>query len=271
MYLVEVKNASFSYDNKRYIFENLDLTLSKGEVLCVIGPNGCGKTTLIDCILGMNKLQNGEITIEGTPISDIKPREFAEKMSFVPQGHKSTFSYTVLDVVTMGRTYATRMFIPPGAKEKELARKALIRVGLEGFEDREYTRLSGGELQLVMVARALAQQSKVMVLDEPTAHLDFSHELNVMETLSGLIKENNMSMIMSTHFLNQAYFLENAGVNTKVALMQDGGFIKTGKPSEVLTSEILENSFDIMTEIVKDGGGERKYILPIRKKKTYRE
>ena len=118
-----------------------------------------------------------------------------------------------------------------------------------------------------MIARAIAQQSKILVMDEPTAHLDFTHELNVMEIVARLVQEKQISIIMATHFLNQAYYLENAGVNTKVAMMNEGRFARMGTPSQVLNKENLEQTFHIITEIMESGGGERKYILPLRNKR----
>lgn len=265
MSLIEVRNAAFSYDGKRDIFNNINLEVGEGEILCIVGPNGCGKSTLIDCILGMNKLKEGEILMDGKSIKDMKPKELAEHAAYVPQGHKTTFAYTVLDVVAMGRTYATRMFSPPGEEEIVIALDALKQVGLEGFADRDYTRLSGGELQLVIIARAIAQQSKIFIMDEPTAHLDFRHELTVLEVVAELVKNRKLSIIMATHFLNQAFYLENAGVNTKVALINEGRIAKQGAPSEILTEENLEKTFNIVTEIVNSG--QRKYILPIRNKR----
>lgn len=267
MALIEIKDAAFSYDGKRTIFEHINFRVEEGEIFCIIGPNGCGKSTLIDCVLGLNKLKTGQILIGGRPMESLKPRELAEHVAYVPQGHKTTFAYTVLDVVTMGRTYAARMFAPPGEKEREIARDALKEVGLEGFEEREYTKLSGGELQLVIIARAIAQQSRLLIMDEPTAHLDFTHELTVMEIIARLVRDKKISIIMATHFLNQAYYLENAGVNTKVALINDGNFAQVGTPSQVLNTENLERTFNIITEIVSNGSGERKYILPLRNKR----
>ncbi|MCI8646129.1 MAG: ABC transporter ATP-binding protein [Firmicutes bacterium] len=268
MAIIEVKDAAFSYDGKRMIFEHVGLQAAEGEILCIIGPNGCGKSTLIDCMLGLNKLKAGQIFISGREAEALTPREFAEQVAYVPQGHRTTFAYTVLDIVTMGRTYASRTFAPPGKEQRKIAREALKQVGLSGFEDREYTRLSGGELQLVMIARAIAQQSRLLIMDEPTAHLDFTHELNVMEVITRLVKEQGLSIIMATHFLNQAYYLENAGANTRVALMNDGGLAMTGTPSQVLTQENLEQNFCIITEIVESEFGERKYILPLRNKRS---
>lgn len=268
MALIQVQDAAFSYDGKHMIFQHLNLQAREGEILCIIGPNGCGKSTLIDCLLGLNKLNAGAIFINEKPVERLKPRELAEQMAYVPQGHRTTFAYTVLDVVTMGRTYASKTFSPPGKEQQDIARDALHQVGLAGFEEREYTRLSGGELQLVLIARAIAQQSKLLIMDEPTAHLDFTHELTVMEIITKLVKDRGLSIIMATHFLNQAYYLENAGADTRVALMNDGGLVLTGTPSQVLTGEILEQNFAIITEIVESGTGERKYILPLRNKRS---
>lgn len=267
MALMEVKKAAFSYDGKRMVFQDIDFQVEEGEIFCIIGPNGSGKSTLIDCILGLNQLKQGEILLGGRPQKQLKPRELAQQMAYVPQGHKTTFAYTVLDVVTMGRTYAARMFAPPGEEEKAIAREALEQVGLAGFEDREYTKLSGGELQLVLIARAIAQKSRLLLMDEPTAHLDFTHEMNVMEIIARLTREQGISIIMATHFLNQAYYLENEKVPTRVALIKDGGFVQVGTPSQVLSQENLEQSFNIITEIITSGTGERKYILPLRNKR----
>ena len=265
--MLEVRDAAFSYDGSRMIFENVNLSVDRGEVLCIVGPNGCGKSTLIDCILGLQKPGHGCILAGGRDIRTMKAKELAEHVAYVPQGHKTTFGYTVLDVVTMGRTYAARMFSPPGEKEKDIARDALRQVGLSGFEDRQYTQLSGGELQLVIIARAVAQQSGLLVMDEPTAHLDFTHEMRVMEVITELVKERKLSVIMATHFLNQAYYLENAGVSVRVALASGKGFSRTGTPSEILIPEVLEETFQIVTEIVTDRTGQRKYILPLYRQK----
>ncbi|MDP4164954.1 MAG: ABC transporter ATP-binding protein, partial [Bacillota bacterium] len=181
--------------------------INEGEAFLIVGPNGCGKSTLIDNLLGLLKLKAGKIEIGGKDIKQMKPKEIAEHLAYVPQGHEKSFGYKVLDIVLMGRTYAAKMFSPPLEEERVLALKALEQVGLKGFEEKEYTRLSGGELQLVMIARALAQKSTLLIMDEPTAHLDFYHELNVLEIVTDLVKNKKISVIMATHFLNQAFYL----------------------------------------------------------------
>lgn len=269
MNLVKVTNATFSYDSKVDVFHNVSFEVNEEEAFLIVGPNGCGKSTLIDNILGIQKLKTGTIEISGKDIRRMKPKEIAERLAYVPQGHEKSFGYKVIDIVLMGRTYASKMFSPPSEEERILAFKALEQVGLKGFEEKEYTKLSGGELQLVMIARALAQKSNLLIMDEPTAHLDFCHELNVMEIIADLVKNKRLSVVMATHFLNQAYYLENAGVNTKVALMNKGCFQKIGTPSEILTPENLKDVFNIITEVSNDGRGERKYILALYSNKGW--
>ncbi|KNZ40398.1 ABC transporter ATP-binding protein [Acetobacterium bakii] len=266
MSLLSLTNLSFGYHENHLVFENISFEVTPGEVFCIIGPNGCGKSTLIDSILGINHPKSGTIEISGKNSKKLKPREFAQRIAYVPQSHTTTFPYTVLDVVVMGQTFATKLFASPGEPQRDAARASLAMVGLKGFENRLYTELSGGELQLVLIARALAQESDILVMDEPTAHLDFRHELMVMEIIALLVKEKGLSIIMATHYLNQAFYLENAGVNTRVALMNQGGFDTVGTPTEVLTKERLQDVFKIITTLgtTEEDGTTRKYIIPLR-------
>ena len=265
--LMEINNLSFSYNKERIILKDINLKLGPGEVFCIVGPNGCGKSTLLDCILRLNKLQSGSITVAGKNALDMKPHEYASFVSYVPQGHHPTFSYTVLQMVAMGGAFRQKLISGITADEYETARQAIKTVGLSHLIDRDYTTLSGGELQLVLIARALASKTKILIMDEPTAHLDFRHELQVMELIAKLVKEDGLSIIMATHFLNQAYFLENAGVQTTVGLINNATFEIRGKPSEVLIPDNLEKTFNIMTEIATDKTGSRQYILSLHNKK----
>ena len=219
MALIQVQDAAFSYDGKHMIFQHLNLQAREGEILCIIGPNGCGKSTLIDCLLGLNKLNAGAIFINEKPVERLKPRELAEQMAYVPQGHRTTFAYTVLDVVTMGRTYASKTFSPPGKEQQDIARDALHQVGLAGFEEREYTRLSGGELQLVLIARAIAQQSKLLIMDEPTAALGARQQALVYQTMRAAANKNLGVMVIS-HDIPK--MLE---VSDRICIMRQGNVI----------------------------------------------
>ena len=265
--LLELIDASFSYDNAHNIFENINSRINPGEVFIVVGPNGCGKTTILDALLGLKKLRTGCILLDGEDIKEKKPHELAQKIAYVPQGHIKSFAYNVIDVVVMGRAYAIGNFSPPSEEDYEIAMNSLKKVGMEDFYNREYTTLSGGELQLILIARALTQQSKLLILDEPTAHLDFRHELNVMEVIGDLVINDGISIIMATHFLNQAFFLENKGVKSRVALMNNRVFEHIGIPSEVLTPENLESVFGLIAKVAINEDDGRRYILPIKNSK----
>lgn len=266
MAVLSLNNVSFGYAERQFIFEQISFEVNQGEVFCIIGPNGCGKTTLIDCILGIHQPQNGKIEVAGTALNKLKPKDFAKNIAYVPQSHTKTFPYTVLDIVVMGRTFETRLFSSPNEIQRQKALECIEQVGLKGFENRLYTELSGGELQLVLIARALAQEAQIMILDEPTAHLDFRHELKIMEMISWLVKEKKLSIIMTTHFLNQAYYLENAGAVIRVALMNKKNFNAVGTPTEVLTRENLEAVFKIVTTLgtTNEEGIKRKFIVPLK-------
>ena len=265
MTLIEAKQTTFSYDGNRNIFEDISFSVSRGEAFVIVGPNGCGKSTLIDNLLGLRKPASGSIKLRSTDIGNMKPNEIAQVAAYVPQGHVKSFAYKVIDIVIMGRAFAAGMFSAPGADSRDIAMDALTQVGMTCFYDRDYTTLSGGELQLVLIARAIAQRSGLLIMDEPTAHLDFRHELNVMEVVSGLIKNKGISVVMATHFLNQAFFLESVGVKTRVALMNDKRFERVGTPTDVLTPENLESVFRITAKVASDDG--RKFILALHNSK----
>lgn len=265
MSLVEVKDACFAYDRKT-IFENIRLKVDKGEILCIVGPNGCGKTTLLDCVLGVKKLKSGSILINGRNINTIRVSDVAKQAAYVPQAHERTFPYTVKEIVLMGRAAYTGLFSSPSGEDRDIAEECLRLVGIDEFEDRPYTQLSGGEGQLVMLARALAQKTPVIVMDEPTAHLDFKNELTVLETIVKMVKEAGLAVIMATHFPNHAFYFENNNLTTHVALMNDRKISRIGFPNEVLSEENLEELYRINARIVScrmESGRELKQIIPV--------
>jgi len=264
--LLEVDSVTFGYAAAD-IFCNLSFALKPGEVFCLAGPNGCGKTTLLDCLLGINKIRGGAITLKGFDISRFKPRDIAREIAYVPQAHEKTFPYTVKEIVLMGRAAYTGFFSSPSVQDMKIVEEALEIAGIADFVDRPYTRLSGGEGQLVMIARALAQKSSIIIMDEPTAHLDFKHELTVLETIVRLVKDTGVSIIMATHFPNHAFYFENNLVRTRVAMMSRRSFSKVGKPSEVLTEENLKELYDICAKVfsydLKDGTVINQ-VIPVR-------
>jgi iron complex transport system ATP-binding protein len=265
MALVEAKGASFNYGD-REIFNDINFKIGRGEVFCIIGPNGCGKTTLLDSVLGILKLGQGDVLINGCSVHSMRPYEIARQIAYIPQIHTKTFPYTVLDIVLMGRASYTGMFSSPADEDVGIAEDALKLVGLLGLKNRPYTQLSGGEVQLVMIARALAQKTPVMIMDEPTAHLDFRHELTVLETIVHLVNETKLSVIMATHFLNHAFYLEDDNIKTSVALMDKKTFSMVGSPTDIISEEILMSLYNINARVVScdiENGVVLKQIIPI--------
>jgi len=262
--ILEVAGLRFSY-GAREVLKGVDFSVERGEVLCVFGPNGCGKSTMLECLLGLNKPQSGKITVDGKDSREIKIRELAQKVAFVPQKHQHTFGYTVLQMVLMGRTADTGFFQSPGAEDEEIARQCLRQVGMLSFQERAFNNLSVGESQLVKLARALAQRTGLILFDEPTSHLDFRHELNVIKYMAKLVRDQGISLVMATHFPNHALYLENQGVPTKVAMMENGVFCAVGKASEVLNEENMSRIFKIKTKVYHGFEEENPvtYIMPI--------
>lgn len=248
-YIIQLKDASFSYGEKT-VFSELSFNVKSGEVFCIVGPNGCGKTTLLDCILGLLKLDCGDILIGENSIKNIKPRALAEKVAYVPQTHQKAFPYEVKDIVLMGRAYKTTLFSSPAKEDMDLAKRAMDKVGILHLANKPYTQISGGECQLVMIARALAQQPEIIIMDEPTAHLDFKNELILLETVSDLVKKDRITVVMSTHFPNHAYFFETNRIPTTLALMNNGVFQQIGSPNEVLNENNIKKVYNINSRVL---------------------
>jgi iron complex transport system ATP-binding protein len=265
--LLEVQGISFKYPGS-LILDNISFSISPGQVFCVLGPNGCGKTTLLDCILGWLKPFTGKVLVQGRTIESLPARQIAKYMAYVPQNHEKTFPYLVHDIVLMGRASFINTFDMPSAKDEAIVEKALQTVGIYTLKDRPYTQLSGGECQLVMLARALAQNSPLIIMDEPTAHLDYQHELAILETIVELIKEKNLSVLMATHIPNHCYYFENQGIDTRAALVKNNRIMALGRPSEVLSEENLGLLYGIKTRIIDcdcglDERGILKQVIPL--------
>lgn len=265
MSILSVRDASFSYEGVN-VFERINLDLDKGEVLCLFGPNGCGKTTLLDNILGHLEPDEGSIIIDGKERGRYSHREIARKIAYVPQVHERTFPYRVIDIVVMGRTPYLSPYSSPGREDYIIAEHALEMTGIFKLKDRLYTRLSGGETQLVILARALAQDAPVIIMDEPASHLDFRHELLLLETVAELVVKKNLSILVSTHSPNHAFFFENRGLPVRVAMMSERRIIYMGTPGDVITEEKMKRVFNINTKVFTGNGVENskmKYIVPV--------
>ena len=264
---MKIENASFSYDSSRQIFHNINIQTVSGELFCLMGRNGCGKSTLLDCILGIHSLQEGRILLADKDIGTYKPMELARHISYVPQVHIKSFPYKVKQVVLMGRTVYLGNLGVPQNKDKQIVEQVLAEVGISELAERPYTQLSGGEMQLVVLARALAQTTPIIVMDEPTAHLDFYNELMFLEKTAQLILEKKRTVLMATHSPSQAFFLENCGVPVRVGLMYEGQFYAVGKPKDILSTDNMHKVYGIESRLLQDGGW--RQLMPVRTDKEY--
>ncbi|MGF7117589.1 ABC transporter ATP-binding protein [Methanobacterium oryzae] len=242
-HLLEMINGTFSYNGKDNIFEDINFSVEKGDVFCILGANGAGKTTLIKCLNGLMKLSSGKVLLKGKDIYSLNHSEIAKNMGHIPQIHNSTFSFSVLDVVLMGRAPHLDVFSSPSKKDVKLAEKSLKSLNIYHMKDKPYTEISGGEQQLVFIARVLTQEPDVLLLDEPTSHLDFGNQIRTLNIIEKLAK-NGLSVVMSSHFPDHAFISAN-----KVAIMKGKSFIDIGTPDEVVTEENMEKAYGIKVKI----------------------
>ena len=254
--LMQVSHAGFSYDGKENIFENINFSVQKGDVFCILGPNGTGKTTLIKCINGLMKLSSGEILFNNKNIYSMNKTEIAKNIGYIPQIHNSTFPFSVMDVVLMGRSPHLEMFASPGENDIKIAEESLKTLNITHMRDVPYTEISGGEQQLVFLARILTQKPSILLLDEPTSHLDFGNQMRTLNIIEKLAK-SGLSIVMSSHFPDQAFISAN-----KVALMKGKNFIDIGAPEEVINEENMEKIYDIQVKIVDIE--HRKACIPLK-------
>jgi len=257
--LIEVRGATFRY-GEQAVFSALNLDVFRGEVLTVLGPNGCGKSTLLRCIGGALALTEGSVRMDDVDISQLDVAARARKVGFLFQHHSPSFPFAVIDVVTMGRAPHLGLFDSPSLQDSRLAEEALEKVGMRHLKDRPYTELSGGELQLVLLARTLVQQPEVILLDEPTAHLDFRNQAHSVKTIAALAGQG-VTMIMATHDPNHAFLLPG-----RVLMMQPGGAILTGLASEVISDSTLTATYGIDIAVFpaprRAGAGEMRFCSP---------
>ncbi len=235
---LEVRNLSFAYGDHP-VLRDISFTLDKGEFLSVLGPNGVGKSTLFRCILGRLEGYGGTITSGGDDLKRMPRREAARRMAYIPQIHTPTFSYTVLDTVLMGTARQLSPFAQPGKAQLETAMAALARVGALHLAQRDFTRLSGGEQQLVLLARALAQKAEILIMDEPTSALDFGNQLRVLALVRELAQEG-YGVLLSTH--NPQHALTFA---TRTLALADGRVAALGRPDDVLTPELMARLYGV--------------------------
>ena len=240
---IEVKNLSFSYGD-RPVLHDISFSVEKGEFLSILGPNGVGKSTLFRCVLGLLSGYTGQVLVDGVDARSFGVQEAARHIAYIPQSSRSIFNYSVFDIVLMGRTSGLATFRSPGRKDKEICHWAMEKVGITRLSDRCFHRLSGGEQQLVLIARALVQKAPILMLDEPTANLDFGNQLLVLEQARSLAREG-YTVIQTTHHPEQSYMFSD-----RILAIQKGRVLTEGRPADVLTPANIQALYGVDVDIV---------------------
>lgn len=232
--IYEVENLTYIYPGSdRKVLDGASLKLGEGEILCILGPNGAGKTTLLNCMAGLLEPKAGSIQLCGQDLAGMGERDIAKLVGYVPQLHTPAFDYRVLDFVLMGRAPKTGIFGRPSAQDEEFCLQVLESMNLAHLAEKSYQQISGGERQQLLIARAVVQEPKVILFDEPTAHLDYGNQHRVLKRIQKMARDG-YSVVITTHNPDHALLL-----NDKVAIVGKDGKIMQGNSQEILTEELL--------------------------------
>jgi len=253
--MLNIKNLFVSY-NGREILHNVSFDVNNGEVLALIGPNGAGKSTLIRAVSGVIE-SRGEIQTDGKNFHTMHPMQRARYVAVVPQAISLPPAFSVWETVLMGRTPYLGFLGNASTHDEELARQALTRVNALIFSERRVGELSGGEQQRILLARALCQSTPILLLDEPTSHLDLQYQVSLLELIRELAKENNLAVLVAMHDLNLA-----ARYADRVALMVAGNIKAIGTPKEVLQPELIADAYCLPVQVVKHPFLDIPLVLP---------
>ncbi|MBQ3357093.1 MAG: ABC transporter ATP-binding protein [Oscillospiraceae bacterium] len=243
-----VENLCFSY-GAAAVLHDVSFSLEAGQFMSVLGPNGVGKSTLFRCILGSLPDYSGSISIDGQDVRTLPRRDRARAIAYIPQIHRPTFGYSVLDTVLMGLSRQVRAFSQPKKAHIALAEEALARVGAAHLKERDFSRLSGGEQQLVLVARAIAQQSRILVMDEPTSSLDYGNQFRILDLIRTLADEG-YGVLLSTHDPQHALRYADA-----LLALYAGRVAAHGKPAELLDAALIHRLYGVDAEFVSSSAG----------------
>ncbi len=244
--LLSLQGVSAGY-RRHVVLDSIDLSLARGQITCVLGPNGSGKTTLFRTLLGLLPPLAGRIEVLGMPPARWSRAEFARHVGYVPQAHDAPFAFTAEDIVLMGRAARVGLFATPSRQDREVARQCLATLGVSDLAPRVYTQLSGGERQLVLFSRALAQEPELLVLDEPTASLDFGNQLRVLEHIA-LLRDLGLGVLMSTHQPEHALRIAD-----RVVLLAEGRIIADGPPATAISAAHLARLYGVPEAAIRAG------------------
>lgn len=254
---LRIENLCFSYNDGEQVLNNINLSLGKGKFHTILGPNGSGKTTLLKAIARLHEATSGNIIIGNIDIKNMKSKTIAKTIAVVPQYTSVEFDFSVYDIVMMGRTPYIARFSNESISDEEVVKKAMERTNTWKLKDKSINALSGGERQRVIVARAIAQEAEIILLDEPISHLDIHHQIDILNNIRAMNNDGQRTIIAVLHDLNIA-----AAYSDNIILMHEGRIHSVGSPDEVLTPEAVKEIYDINVHIINDPEKNRPYIVP---------
>lgn len=257
--IIEVKDLHFAYKNHQ-VLSGVDFKIFKGEVVSLLGPNGCGKSTFIRLAL---KLLHGKgvIKLNGKDLDECSHKEIAGHIAYIPQYHNVPFNYSVLEMVLMGRVSKLGIFASPSPSDIEKAKESLQRVGILDLQNRAFGQLSGGQKQLVLLARAIAQEVNFFIMDEPVNGLDYGNQIRLLELIHSLAAEG-YTFLKTTHYPDHALL-----VSTRVVVMNGGKIISDGEPKEVINAKMIRDVYSVESEILEHGMHSR--CIPVFTKEQF--
>ncbi len=257
--MIDVRKIAFCYPRGDYVFQDLSFQVQQGETLAILGANGAGKTTFIKCLMGFLKIERGDMFIEGKPVSSMKRKEFWKKAGYVPQAGKVSFGFTVLEMVVMGLSPYIGMGRLPKKEEYDRSQAMLSMLGIENLKDSPCNRISGGQLQMALIARALLKEPDIIIMDEPESHLDLKNQLKILNIIDNLNAKKDMAIIINTHYPQHALRVAH---NTLI-LGSDSYLF--GPSINIVKSDIMREYYGIHSKVMSHLEDEKKYfsVLPI--------
>lgn len=262
--MLTIENIRSGYVKNVDILKDVSFMVKEGKFHCILGANGCGKSTLLKTVLALLPASSGKVTFEGEDVLSLNEKKRAKILAYIPQVHKTPFPFTVEDVVRMGRTPYLSYLSKETKEDREISNECMKKLGIYSLKNTPYTRLSGGQQQLVVIARALAQEAKFLIMDEPTSSLDFGNQYKVLNQIKVLSNEG-LGVLMVTHDPAHCFHVAD-----HVIMMKQGQVLRQGVPEEVMTEEILEDLYDLplhITEVELDKEM-TKFCIP--KRNSYR-
>lgn len=253
---LEIRNLYFSF-GEREILHDISCEIKSGDLVCVLGPNGVGKSTLFRNILRLLPEYKGIIQIDGKDTTNLSIQEMAEMIAYIPQSHAPTFNYTVFDMVLMGTTTQVSYISTPGKRQRELVDFTLERLEIQDLRNRGFAHISGGERQLTLIARALVQETKVLIMDEPTANLDYGNQIKVLEQVKNLTGEG-YTIIQATHQPDQAFLFAD-----DVLALKDGRILAQGTPKKIITTSFVNELYNVQVDVQSLYDDRMRVCVPI--------